>query len=156
MPILRMSISALIAFSLDRLSKVVIISQLNLVSVHKIDVWPPYLNFVMAWNTGVNFGFLSNYSGRWLLVALSIAVSLGMTAWVKNKRGWILPIATGTVVGGALGNAYDRLIYGAVADYLNMSCCGFNNPYSFNLADVFIFCGMAFIAIDYKAKTPLR
>ncbi len=80
--------------------------------------------------TGINFGFLSNYGGHWLLVAFSIAVSLGLTTWVRNKRGWILPLATAVVVGGALGNAFDRAIYGAVADYLNMSCCGINNPYS--------------------------
>ena len=45
---------------------------------------------------------------------------------------------TGAVVGGALGNAFDRVIYGAVTDFLNMSCCGINNPYSFNIADVLI------------------
>lgn len=118
---LRMALSALIAFSIDQLSKAVIIHWLELASVHTIRVWPPYLNFVMAWNTGINFGFLSDYDGHWLLVALSIAVSLGLTAWVRNKRGWILPLATGAVVGGALGNAFDRVIYGAVVDYLNMS-----------------------------------
>ncbi|MGR2928750.1 signal peptidase II, partial [Acidithiobacillus ferriphilus] len=58
-----------------------------------------------------------------------------------------LPLATGAVVGGALGNAFDRVIYGAVVDYLNMSCCGINNPYSFNVADVLITCGTVFIAI---------
>ena len=120
-PMLRMALSALIAFSIDQLSKAVIIHWLELASVHTIRVWPPYLNFVMAWNTGINFGFLSDYDGHWLLVALSIAVSLGLTAWVRNKRGWILPLATGAVVGGALGNAFDRVIYGAVVDYLNMS-----------------------------------
>jgi signal peptidase II len=46
-------------------------------------------------------------------------------------------------VGGALGNALDRVLYGAVADFLNMSCCGIRNPYAFNLADVFIFAGAA-------------
>jgi len=41
-----------------------------------------------------------------------------------------------------LGNAIDRLLYGAVADFINVTCCGFRNPYSFNLADVFIFIGL--------------
>lgn len=149
---LRMALSALIAFSIDQLSKAVIIHWLELASVHTIRVWPPYLNFVMAWNTGINFGFLSDYDGHWLLVALSIAVSLGLTAWVRNKRGWILPLATGAVVGGALGNAFDRVIYGAVVDYLNMSCCGINNPYSFNVADVLIACGIVFITIGHETK----
>jgi signal peptidase II len=147
MPMLRMAVSALIALSLDLFSEVVIIHWLDLPSVHTIQVWPPYFNLVMAWNTGIDFGLLSNYGGRWLLVVFPIAVSLGLTAWVRNKRGWLLPLATGAVVGGALGNAFDRVIYGAVVDYLNMSCCGINNPYSFNVADILITCGTVFIAI---------
>ena len=46
------------------------------------------------------------------------------------------------VIGGALGNAIDRLLYGAVADFINVTCCGIRNPYSFNLADLFIFIGL--------------
>jgi signal peptidase II len=151
-PMLRMALSALIALGLDQLSKFVVLHWLDLASVHTIRVWPPYLNFVMAWNTGVNFGFLSSYGGRWLLVAFSVAVSLGLAAWVRNKPGWLLPLATGAVVGGALGNALDRVIYGSVVDFLNMSCCGINNPYSFNIADVLIACGAVFIAIGHETK----
>ncbi len=154
MPMLRMAVSALIAFSLDRLSKVVIIHWLDLASTRTINVWTPYLNLEMAWNTGVNFGLLSKYGGRWLLVAFAIAVSLGLAAWIRDKRGWILPLATGAVVGGALGNALDRVIYGAVADYLNMSCCGIHNPYSFNVADVLIVCGMVLIAVVHETEHP--
>ncbi|MHB1494776.1 MAG: signal peptidase II [Acidithiobacillus sp.] len=117
MPMLRMAVSALIALSLDLFSEVVIIHWLDLPSVHTVHVWPPYFNLVMAWNTGIDFGLLSNYGGRWLLVAFPIAVSLGLTAWVRNKRGWILPLATGAVVGGALGNSFDRVIYGAVVGW---------------------------------------
>ena len=51
-------------------------------------------------------------------------------------------ILTSLVIGGALGNAIDRLLYGAVADFINITCCGLRNPYSFNLADVFIFIGL--------------
>jgi signal peptidase II len=152
MPIVRMALAALVAFSLDQFSKVVMIYWLDLATVHTIAVWPPYLNFVMAWNTGVNFGFLSNFDARWLLVALSIAISLWLAAWVRNKGGWILPLATGAIVGGALGNALDRAIYGAVVDFLNMSCCGINNRYSFNIADVLIACGAVFIAFVHESK----
>jgi signal peptidase II len=140
MPLLRTALSAVIAFGLDRLSKVVIIHWLNLGSIHVLDVWPPYLNLVMAWNTGVNFGLLSAYS-RWALVALAIAISLVLSVWARNKRGWLPPLAIGVIIGGALSNAFDRVIYGAVADYLNMSCCGIENPYSFNVADIFVVCG---------------
>ena len=50
-------------------------------------------------------------------------------------------LSGGLLVGGAIGNAVDRVLYGAVADFLNMSCCGIRNPYAFNVADISIFIG---------------
>jgi len=150
MTMLRVAIAASIAFGVDRLSKVVIVEWLDLASVQKISVFPPYLNLVMAWNKGVNFGFLNSFDARWLLVAISIAASLALTLWVRNKSGWVTTLATGAVVGGALGNAYDRVVYGAVADYVNLSCCTINNPYSFNVADVLIFGGAALLFLGHE------
>lgn len=150
MPLLRMAVAAIIAFGLDRLSKVVIVHWLDLSSVQVIPVWPPYLDLVMAWNPGVNFGLLGDYGGRWILVALAIIFSVAIAVWTRNKPGWVLPVAVGAAVGGALGNAFDRVTYGAVADYLNMSCCGIRNPYSFNVADIFVFCGMLLVAISLR------
>ena len=153
---LRMVLAALVAFGLDRLSKVVIVHWLDLASVHRIPVWPPYLNFVMAWNKGVNFGFLNAFDARWLLVAISIVVSVALALWVRNKSGWVVPLAAGAIIGGALGNAYDRVVYGAVADYLNMSCCTINNPYSFNVADVLIFGGAIVLIWGHEAEARRR
>jgi len=151
-----MAIASLIAFGLDRLSKVVIVHGLDLASVHRIPVWPPYLNFVMAWNKGVNFGFLNAFDARWLLVAISIVVSIALALWVRNKSGWVVPLAAGAIIGGALGNAYDRVVYGAVADYLNMSCCTIDNPYSFNVADVLIFGGAIVLMWGHEAEARRR
>jgi signal peptidase II len=50
-------------------------------------------------------------------------------------------VSAGLLIGGALGNVVDRVLYGAVADFLNMSCCGIDNPFAFNVADVAIFVG---------------
>jgi signal peptidase II len=130
-----------IAFGLDRLSKILIIDWLDLASVGVIEVQPPYLVLQMAWNRGINFGLFKEHDGGWGLVAVALLASLVLAIWVRNQRGWIRPLAAGIIAGGALGNALDRVIYGAVADYLNMSCCGIRNPYSFNVADVFIFGG---------------
>lgn len=153
MTIFRIAIASLIAFGIDRVSKIVIVEWLNLASIQKISVWPPYLNFVMAWNTGVNFGFLHSFDARWLLVAVSLSASLALTLWARNKSGWLLPLAAGAVIGGALSNAYDRIAYGAVADYINVSCCTIKNPYSFNVADVLIFGGVAFLMLSHEAGT---
>jgi signal peptidase II len=146
-PLLRIAIASLIFFGLDRLSKLVIVEWLDLATLKTLPVWPPYLNFVMAWNKGVNFGFLNGFDARWVLVALSIVVSLALASWASKKSGWALLLASGAVIGGALGNAYDRVVYGAVADYLNVSCCAIANPYSFNVADVWIFGGAVFLVL---------
>jgi signal peptidase II len=157
MTTLRIAVAAFIAFGVDRLSKVVIVEWLNLASVQKISVWPPYLNFVMVWNKGVNFGFLDSFDARWFLVAISITASLALTLWGRNHSGWAPTLATGAVIGGALGNAYDRIAYGAVADYINVSCCMINNPYSFNVADVLIFGGAAFLVLGHEVgKTRIK
>lgn len=146
-PLLRTAVAALVFFGLDRLSKIVIVERLDLASVHQIPAWPPYLNFVMAWNKGVNFGLLNGFDARWLLVAISIVASIALAFWVRNKSGWPLLLASGAIIGGALGNAYDRIVYGAVADYINVSCCAIDNPYSFNVADVWIFGGAMFLVL---------
>ena len=155
---MRMYLSALAIFLADQASKIAVVFGLNLIERGQIDVWPPFLVFRMAWNRGVNFGLFAGDSDvtRWVL----IAVALGISGWVWNwmrKPGQppLAQISAGVLIGGALGNVVDRLIYGAVADFLNMSCCGFDNPYAFNVADIAIFVGAAglvLFAADPKDK----
>ena len=153
-PTLRIALAALVAFGLDRLSKVAIVQWMDLATVHTIPAWPPYLNFAMAWNKGVNFGFLGGFDARWVLVAISVIVSIALLSWARRQSGWALWLASGAIIGGALGNAYDRVVYGAVADYINMSCCGIHNPYSFNVADVWIFGGaLVLVLANGRVKT---
>lgn len=137
-------LTAAIVFALDQATKWGVVQGLNLYELGEIDVVPPLLNFRMAWNQGINFGLFSNQTDlmRWVL----IAVALGISAWVlwwlhREKAGILSMIAGGLLIGGAMGNVIDRLIYGAVADFITMSCCGIENPYSFNIADVAIFVG---------------
>ncbi|MCK4712205.1 MAG: signal peptidase II, partial [Marinosulfonomonas sp.] len=113
---------------------------LNLRDLVEIDVLPPLLNFRMAWNRGVNFGMFD--TNRWVLIALAVAICLWVLIWIaREKHGRLAYISAGLLIGGALGNVMDRVLYGAVADFLNMSCCGFENPYSFNIADIAVFIG---------------
>ena len=138
------AITAAVIFVLDQVSKVAIVHGLNLIERGVIEVAPPFLTFRMAWNRGVNFGLLANDAEfmRWILIAVAIAISAWVWLWVRREEpGRWAQISAGLLVGGALGNVIDRVIYGAVADFLNMSCCGIENPYAFNVADISIFVG---------------
>ena len=105
MPLLRMTVGAVFVFGLDRLSKILIVHWLDLASVGVIEVRPPYLVLQMAWNKGINFGLLDDHANGWELVVVALVVSLVLTIWVRNQQGWIRPLAVGTIIGGALGNA---------------------------------------------------
>ncbi|AML50763.1 signal peptidase II [Falsihalocynthiibacter arcticus] len=128
---------------LDQVSKWGVVQVLDLKSVHEIDVLPPFVNFRMAWNDGVNFGLGGGgHIAKYILIALALGISAWVFVWVWRERPNRIGMASaGLLIGGALGNVIDRVLYGAVADFLNMSCCGFENPYSFNVADIAIFAG---------------
>ncbi len=138
------ALTALITFLVDQASKWAVVKGLNLEGRGEIDVISPFLNFRMAWNRGVNFGLLSSHADvmRWLLIAVAVAIAVWVWVWIARggQSKWAR-LAAGLLIGGAFGNVVDRVIYGAVADFLNMSCCGIENPYAFNVADVAIFAG---------------
>lgn len=135
----RMFFAGLLVFALDQISKLVVVLWLDLKNVGEIDVFPPYLNFIMAWNRGINFGLFD--TSRWILIVIALAISFWVFLWVRRETHPVAQISGGILIGGALGNVIDRLTWGAVADFLNMSCCGFENPYAFNVADIAIFAG---------------
>lgn len=140
------TITAAIIFGLDQATKVAVVWGLDLVTRREIDVFPPFLNFRMAWNRGVNFGLFAHDADlmRWVLIVLALALSVWIWRWVRREPHSVrVHLSAGLLIGGALGNVVDRVIYGAVADFLNMSCCGFDNPYAFNVADISIFAGAA-------------
>ncbi|MDC3076075.1 signal peptidase II [Paracoccaceae bacterium] len=129
---------------LDQLTKWFVVFYLELQQKLYLNLNNQFINFYMAWNKGINFGLLEGDSlvQAYLLTAISVVISLVFLIWLRNSTGFLSHILAALVVGGALGNAIDRLLYGAVADFINVTCCGFRNPYSFNLADVFIFIGL--------------
>ncbi len=145
-------------FLADQATKYYVVHYLGLINDGdgRIAVLPPFLEYRMAWNKGVNFGLFANYDMRWALIAVAVAISVGVLFWLRKSGGTrTMHIAAGFLIGGALGNIVDRLLYGAVADFLNVSCCGIDNPYAFNIADVAIFAGaigLAFLSDD-KSKS---
>ena len=138
------TLTLVIILVLDQALKWFVVIGLNLRELLYIEVLPPWLTFAMAWNRGVNFGLFASDSDtmRWILIALALLISAWVWLWVRREGpGPMLQVSAGLLVGGALGNVIDRLVWGAVADFLNVTCCGIRNPYAFNVADVAIFAG---------------
>lgn len=154
--------ASFVAFAIDQISKYVVIHMMELARIRSIDVLPPLVNFRYGENRGINFGLFGGGSeaSRWILIALAIVICLAVLLWArKNVHTMWAKISTGLLIGGALANVLDRLIYGYVLDFLNMSCCGINNPFVFNIADVFIFAGAIGLIIftdDKGTKPPKR
>jgi signal peptidase II len=113
-----------------------------------------FFNLVLTYNTGVSFGMFQG-DAAWkpfFLIAVNVVVSLGLLVWLhKESRSGtgagLLPVAVGLVVGGALGNAVDRLYLPGVADFLDFHLAGWHWP-AFNLADSAIVCGVVLIVAD--------
>jgi signal peptidase II len=140
----RLWITAVATFALDQATKLAVVQGLNLAERGVIEVAPPFLVFRMAWNRGVNFGLFAQNGDvmRWVLIGVALAISAWVWLWMRREAAKPLTqIAAGLLIGGAIGNVVDRVAYGAVADFLNMSCCGIENPYAFNVADIAIFLG---------------
>jgi signal peptidase II len=101
------------------------------------------LNLEYTVNTGINFGLASEAttSRQFLLAIISLLVCVAAILWgVISQSRWASMIA-GLLAGGGVANAYERIAFGGVFDYLNVSFAFFSNPFSFNLADIYIFIG---------------
>ena len=156
-------IIAVATFALDQLTKYGVLYGLDLLLLGEYDVFPPYLVFRMQWNYGINFGLFSGGSDvtRWILIAIALVISAWVIWWMRRERSNRKALVFGGfLLGGALGNVIDRFAFGAVADFLNMSCCGIENPYAFNVADIAIFVGALGLVIfaggDGRGGKPSR
>ncbi|MEX0349430.1 MAG: signal peptidase II [Paracoccaceae bacterium] len=160
MVVARVIWAALAAFLLDQFSKYWVVHVMEVDRLGGIDVLPPILNFRYGENRGINFGLFQGDSdaSRWVLIGLSFVICAGVLFWLRRAPGtWITQVSAGLLIGGALGNVVDRLLYGYVLDFLNMSCCGINNPFVFNIADVFIFAGaFGLILFDGSKKSEKK
>ncbi|NVO56203.1 signal peptidase II [Rhodobacteraceae bacterium B1Z28] len=145
--------AGLAAFLIDQISKYLVVHVMR-VADGEIDVLPPLLVFKYGENRGINFGLFQGNSdaARWVLIGVSLAICIGVLIWLRRVTpSKFMLFCGGLLIGGALGNVVDRLLYGYVLDFLNMSCCGINNPFVFNLADVFIFAGaLGLVLFDNK------
>jgi signal peptidase II len=124
----------------------------------------PFFDLTLMYNKGAAFSFLSDHSGwqRWFFVILALGVSAGLGVWLKRLRAdekWVA-IALALIIGGALGNVIDRILFGQVIDFLDFyyladGClpgfarvAGACHWPAFNLADSAISAGVAIMLFD--------
>ena len=132
-------------YALDQLSKFWVV-QLYDLEQHQPLVIAPFMDFVLLWNRGISYSmFQSNM--QWGLILVSLCVSLLLWSWLSRTSRKLTALALGLIIGGALGNATDRMIYGAVADFVHLFWGNFH-WYVFNLADCAIVAGVALLFYD--------
>lgn len=140
---------AVAILAVDQISKYLLIGVMQENRFQPIEI-TPFFNLVMVWNRGVSFGlFASDLEAmRWVLTVLAIGVSIGLLIWLYRAANRSLAIGLGLVIGGAIGNAVDRVVYGAVADFFDFHLAGVGHWPAFNIADSAIVVGVGFLLID--------
>ena len=139
-------ITAALILVADQLAKWWVTGPLDLANRIEVEVMP-YFRFTWAENRGVSLGLLSGETpaSRWLLVALTGAISLGVLYWMSREKLRADVIALGLVLGGAMGNIIDRVRLGYVTDYADLHFGEFRPFMIFNLADAAISIGVVII-----------
>ncbi len=138
---------ALFVIVLDQLSKAYILDGLSLREVGRVAVFPPVFNVSYVENSGVSFGLFGGGSARWLLSVFSVVVAGALAWWATKADRRLLIAAIGLVIGGAVGNAIDRIRFGYVVDFLDFSGTGLF-PWVFNVADSAITVGVMLLILD--------
>ena len=145
-PITRFGLAvAALTCMLDQASKLYLVFVVDLAN-HPLRL-SPFLDFVLTRNTGISYGLFQTEGplGQWLLLGFKAIAVVLLWIWLSRSRSRLTALSLGLIIGGAIGNAIDRLAYGWVADFVFFHVSGDNwrfNWYVFNLADVAIFAGV--------------
>jgi signal peptidase II len=148
---------ALIVCAIDQASKLWLLDLFDLANRGIVHI-TPFLDFVLTWNTGISYGLFPQESelGRAILLALKAAAVVVLWVWLARAELKLTALALGLIIGGAIGNAIDRVLYGAVADFVlfHITTKSFNFVwYVFNLADVAIVAGVIGLLYEYVLGT---
>ena len=143
---------AALVILVDQLSKYWILYVYDLPSRISTPIAGPF-SLTMVWNRGVSFGLFRADADlvRWILTLFSICVAVALAIWVRKAHRPLLGVGLGLVIGGAIGNAIDRIRFGAVVDFLDFQRLGFF-PWVFNVADSAITIGVVFLLLDSLRK----
>jgi len=147
-----------VACVLDQASKLYLLFVFDLANNGPIRLGP-FFDFILTRNTGISYGLFqtSGALGQWALLGVKAAAVLLLWLWLSHARDRLTALALGLIIGGAIGNAIDRLAYGWVADFVYFHITTANwrfSWYVFNLADVAIVAGV--IGLLYDSLTGTR
>jgi signal peptidase II len=131
---------ALAVFALDQLAKWLVTGPLGINGLGDQLVLLPIFNFTYTQNNGISLGLFNAQTdvGRWMLVALTSAIAIGVAVWIGREKNRIDQAALGMVLGGALGNILDRTLHGYVVDFLDLHFGDFRPFLVFNVGDAAI------------------
>ncbi len=152
-PLLRSGlIAAFVALLIDQSSKLWLLNVFELDRRGAVAI-TPFFDLVLAWNTGISYGWFQDAGelGQGLLLAMKVVAIIILAIWMTRSQTRIAVVGLGLIIGGAIGNAIDRLAYGAVVDFalLHIQIGGKTfNWYVFNLADAAIVAGVASLLYD--------
>jgi signal peptidase II len=148
---------ALAVLIVDQASKFWLLYGLKMEDHEKIRI-TPFLDFELLWNAGISFSLFQQgtATGRWILLGLTLAATALLSLWLWRVGSLTAGIALGAIVGGALGNGYDRFVYNAVVDFVGLHAFGYH-WYVFNVADTAITLGVILLLYDSFAadRRPL-
>jgi signal peptidase II len=133
---------------LDQASKLYLLFVYELF-LHEPVTLGPFIELIVVWNRGISYGLLQQETdlGRWLLTGFSLLAAIGLGIWMLRTPHRFLAISIALIVGGAIGNAIDRIAYGAVFDFIHVHVGTFS-WYVFNVADAAIVAGVIGLVYD--------
>jgi signal peptidase II len=131
---------ALVVFALDQLTKWWVTGPLGINQLGDQYYILSFFQFTYTQNNGISLGLLNatNPLGRWMLVALTSAIAIGVAVWIGREKNRVDQAALGMVLGGALGNILDRTLHGYVVDFLDLHFGDFRPFLIFNVGDAAI------------------
>ncbi len=137
---------AALTTAVDQASKIWLLSDFDLANRGSVAV-APFFNLVLTWNTGISYGLFPQPGpvGTWALFAVKVAAIVFLWVWLTRSTSRLTATALGLIVGGAVGNAIDRLHWPGVMDFVlfHVETAGFTfRWYVFNLADAAIVAGV--------------
>lgn len=139
--------AALVTALIDQASKLWLLYSYDLGSRGRVPVLP-FFDLVLVWNKGISYGLFAQDTalGQWMLLGVKLVAAVFLWGWLSRAESRLTAVCLGLIIGGAIGNAIDRFVHGAVVDFalLHLTTATFTfNWYVFNLADVAIVAGVA-------------